>query len=112
MLLLTLLMGIAAALAGLVSSRTAAGVGMELRGRLFEKVLSFTGAEVDRFSTASLITRSTNDIQQVQMVMVMLLRMVLYAPVIGIGGIVRVLGPRTPAWAGSSRWRWAWWRAW
>ena len=95
MLLLTLLMGLAAALAGLVSSRTAAGVGMELRGRVFDKVLSFTGAEVDRFSTASLITRSTNDIQQVQMVMVMLLRMVLYAPIIGIGGIVRVLGTHT-----------------
>lgn len=95
MLLLTLLMGAAAALAGLVASRTAASVGMELRRRVFAKVLTFTGAELDRFSSASLITRSTNDIQQVQAVMVMLLRMAMYAPIVGIGGILRVAGTNT-----------------
>ncbi len=95
MLGLSVLMMGAAILASLMASRTAAHLGMELRGRVFSKVVSFSSAEVDRFSTASLITRSTNDIQQVQMVMVMLLRMVLYAPVLGIGGIIRVASTRT-----------------
>ena len=95
MLGLSVLMMGAAILASLIASRTAAHLGMELRGRVFSKVVSFSSAEVDRFSTASLITRSTNDIQQVQMVMVMLLRMVLYAPVLGIGGIIRVASTRT-----------------
>ncbi len=95
MLGLTLLMVAAAILAGLLSSRVAASVGMELRGRVFRKVVSFSNAEIDRFSTASLITRSTNDIQQIQMVVVMLLRLVLYAPIIGIGGVVRVAATRT-----------------
>ena len=91
----SLLMVAAAILAGLLSSRAAARIGMELRGDVFQKVVSFSSAEIDRFSTASLITRSTNDIQQVQMVMVLLLRMVLYAPIIGIGGILKVSSTRT-----------------
>ena len=95
MLAVTLLMVAAAITAGLLASRVAASVGMELRGRVFRKVVSFSNAEIDRFSTASLITRSTNDIQQIQMVVVMLLRLVLYAPIIGIGGIVRVATTRT-----------------
>ena len=95
MLGLTLLMGAAAILAGLLSSRVAASIGMELRGQVFQKVVSFSNAEIDQFSTASLITRSTNDIQQIQMVMVMLLRIVIYAPILGIGGIIRVATTRT-----------------
>ena len=95
MLALTLLMVAAAITAGMLASRVAASVGMELRGKVFRKVVSFGNAEIDKFSTASLITRSTNDIQQIQMVVVMLLRLVLYAPVIGIGGIVRVASTRT-----------------
>ena len=76
-------------------SRVAATVGMELRGQVFRKVISFSNAEIDRFSTASLITRSTNDIQQVQMVMVLLLRMVIYAPILGIGGVIQVASTGT-----------------
>lgn len=95
MLGLTLLMVCASVLAGLLSSRTAARIGMELRGQVFTRVLSFSNTELNQFSIASLITRSTNDIQQVQMVEVMLLRMVLYAPIIGIGGIIKVLGTDT-----------------
>ena len=95
MLGLTLLMVAAAITAGMLASRVAASVGMELRGKVFRKVVSFGNAEIDKFSTASLITRSTNDIQQIQMVVVMLLRLVLYAPIIGIGGIVRVASTRT-----------------
>ena len=95
MLALTLLMVAAAITAGMLASRVAASVGMELRGKVFRKVVSFGNAEIDKFSTASLITRSTNDIQQIQMVVVMLLRLVLYAPIIGIGGIVRVASTRT-----------------
>ena len=95
MLALTLLMVAAAITAGMLASRVAASVGMELRSQVFRKVVSFSNAEIDRFSTASLITRSTNDIQQIQMVVVMLLRLVLYAPIIGIGGIVRVATTHT-----------------
>ncbi|MBP1559909.1 MAG: ABC transporter ATP-binding protein [Oscillospiraceae bacterium] len=75
---------------GFIAARTAALFGMNVRGRIFRKVVSFSNTEMDKFSTASLITRSTNDIQQVQMIIVMLLRMVLYAPIIGIGGIIKV----------------------
>lgn len=75
---------------GFVASRTAAKIARNLRERLFEKVVSFSDAEVQPFSAASLITRGTNDIQQIQMVLVMLLRMVLYAPILAIGGIIMV----------------------
>lgn len=78
-------------LVGLLASIVAAKVGMTLRDGVFKKVVSFSNAEMDRFSTASLITRSTNDIQQIQQVTVMLLRMIMYAPILAIGGIIKVL---------------------
>ncbi len=90
MLGLALLMAIATVFIGLVASKVGAGIGRDLREKTFKKVVSFSNAEMDRFSTASLITRSTNDIQQIQMVSGMLLRMVAYAPILGIGGIIKV----------------------
>ena len=84
------LMMVASIAVGFIASRTAAKTARGLRERLFEKVISFSDAEVQSFSAASLITRGTNDIQQIQMVMVMLLRMVLYSPILAIGGIVMV----------------------
>ncbi|MDR3120252.1 MAG: ABC transporter ATP-binding protein/permease [Clostridiales bacterium] len=95
MLGLTLISALAAALVGLLASRAAARVGRDLRGRLYEKTISFSSVELDRFTAASLITRNTNDIQQVQMVSNFLLRVVLYAPMLGIGGVVRILGTHT-----------------
>ena len=95
MLGLSLLMMAAAILIGLLASRTAARTGRNLRSRVYNKVVSFSSAEMDKFSTASRITRSTNDIQQVQMVIVMLLRMVLYAPIIGVGGVMKVAATGT-----------------
>ena len=79
-----------AILVGFIASRTAAKVGATLRTKLFRQVVSFSDAEVQSFSAASLITRGTNDIQLVQMITVMLLRMVLYAPILAIGGIIMV----------------------
>ena len=90
MLGFTLLMAAVSVLVGLLASRTAAGIGRDLRRDVFQKVVSFSHAETERFSTASLITRTTNDIQQVQMTCVMLLRMVAYAPILGVGGIWQV----------------------
>ncbi len=81
---------VAAVLVGFIASRTAAKVGATLRSKLFRRVVSFSDAEVQSFSAASLITRGTNDIQLVQMVTVMLLRMVLYSPILAIGGIIMV----------------------
>ena len=78
-------------LVGLLASIVAAKVGMTLRDGVFKKVVSFSNTEMDKFSTASLITRSTNDIQQIQQVTVMLLRMIMYAPILAIGGIIKVL---------------------
>lgn len=95
MLGLSLIMVAAAILVGLIASRTAAELAMHLRESLFTRVVSFGNEEMTKFSTASLITRSTNDIQQVQMVIVMLLRIVLYAPILGIGGILRVTRTHT-----------------
>lgn len=95
MLVYSVVMMATAILVGLLASRVGAKLGRNLRERVFGRVVSFSHAEMERFSTASLITRSTNDIQQVQMVAVMLLRMVVYAPIIGIGGVVKVLGTRT-----------------
>ena len=80
----------ASVLVGLLASRVGAAAGRDLRGKVFRKVVGFSNHEFDRFSTASLITRSTNDIQQIQMLMVMLLRMVLYAPILAAGGIYQV----------------------
>lgn len=95
MLLYSVGMLVTAVLCGLLSARTGATIGMELRSQVFHRVLGFSNTEMDRFSTASLITRSTNDIQQIQMVSIMLLRMVLYAPILGIGGVIKVLSTRT-----------------
>ena len=95
MMALSLLMLAAAVLCGYLSAKTAAKIGMELRSNVFKTVLGFSSVEMNQFSTASLITRSTNDIQQIQMVTVMLLRMVLYAPVLGIGAILKVVTTKT-----------------
>ncbi|MDI9215472.1 ABC transporter ATP-binding protein [Clostridium tertium] len=81
----------AAVIVGLISARIAAGLSRSLRSDVFKKVTSFSNTEFDKFSTASLITRSTNDIQQIQMLMVMLFRIVFYAPILGIGGVLKVL---------------------
>ena len=77
-------------LVGLLASRVGASAGRDLRSRVFRKVVGFSNNEFDHFSTASLITRSTNDIQQIQMLMVMLLRIVLYAPILALGGVYKV----------------------
>ena len=90
MMLMALLMSVTAVLTGLLASRVSAGVGRRLRESIYEKVMKFTNAEMEKFSTASLITRSTNDVQQIQIVTVILLRMVLYAPILAVGGIVNV----------------------
>ena len=91
MLCLALISMIAAVLVTFLASRVAALLGHDLRNMVYRKVISFSSAEMNHFSTASLITRSTNDIQQVQMLMTMVFRIVLYAPIIGIGGITKVL---------------------
>ena len=91
MLGMALLMGVVTVLVGFFASRVGAGIGMTLREKVFKNVVGFSNAEMDKFSTASLITRSTNDIQQIQMVSVMLLRMVAYAPILGIGGVLKVV---------------------
>ena len=91
MLGMTLLMVASMVLVGLLASRVGAGVGCSLREQIFTKVISFSDNEINKFSTASLITRSTNDVQQIQMVTVMLLRMVLYAPILAVGGIIKVI---------------------
>lgn len=90
MITLAFLGMIASVLVGFLASRVGAKAGRDLRGRVFRKVVGFSNNELDHFSTASLITRSTNDIQQIQMLMVMLLRMVLYAPILAIGGVYQV----------------------
>lgn len=81
----------ASVLVGFLASRVGAATGRDLRGSVFRKVVGFSNNEFDHFSTASLITRSTNDIQQIQLIIVMLLRIVLYAPILAIGGIIQVL---------------------
>lgn len=84
-------LGMAASiLVGFLASRVGAATGRDLRGKVFRKVVGFSNNEFDHFSTASLITRSTNDIQQIQLIIVMLLRIVLYAPILAIGGVIQV----------------------
>lgn len=90
MLVFTLLMALAAVGVGYCASIVGAAIGRDLREKTFRNVVQYSNAEMDRFSTASLITRSTNDVQQVQMVTTVFLRMVLYAPIVGIGGIIKV----------------------
>lgn len=91
MLGMSLLSAVCAVFVGFFASKIAAGVGKHMRGDVFKKVESFTNTEFNRFSTASLITRNINDIQQVQMVIVMFLRIVVYAPIIGIGALLKVI---------------------
>lgn len=98
MLLITLLSGACTITVGFLSARTAAGLARDLRRNVFRRIESFSSAEFDKFSTASLITRSTNDITQIQMVVVMLMRMVIYAPIIGIGGVIRAMQKTTSMW--------------
>ena len=95
MLGLTLLMVAAAVAVGFIASRVSAAIGRDLRREVFTTVVGYSNAEIERFSTASLITRTTNDIQQVQFVCVILLRMVAYAPILGIGGILHVAAGNT-----------------
>jgi len=98
MLLVTLLSGITTISVSYLAARTAAGFGRDVRRGVFTKVTNFSNTEYDKFSTASLITRSTNDITQIQMVAFMIIRMVFYAPIIGVGGIIRALGKDTSMW--------------
>lgn len=90
MVILTLISAVAAIFVGLIASLVSSDVGKELRVGQFNKILQFSNAEMEKFSPASLITRSTNDIQQIQMGLVMTIRMVLYAPILGLGGIYKV----------------------
>lgn len=94
MLFMTLLNCAVAVCAGYFSSRTGASVGRDLRRKVYHNVIGFSNAEIDKFSTASLITRSTNDVQQVQMVSTMGLRLVLFAPIMGLGSLYKVLNAK------------------
>lgn len=98
MLLLTLLSAACTIAVGYLSARTAAGMARDIRRDVFQKVEGFSNAEFDTFSTASLITRSTNDVTQIQMVVVMTMRMVFYAPLMGIGGVMRVIEKDSSMW--------------
>jgi len=91
MLLITLLCVVAAVITGYFSARTATGVANDLREAVFKKVLSFSSAEINKFSTSSLITRTTNDITQVQITLMMAIRLMIYAPMLAVGGIIRAL---------------------
>ncbi len=95
MLALTLLMVAVAIAVGFLASRVSAAIGRDLRRDVFKTVVGYSNAEIEKFSTASLITRTTNDIQQVQFTCVILLRMVAYAPILGIGGILHVASGNT-----------------
>ncbi len=98
MLLMTLLAVICTISVSYLASKTSAGMGRDIRSKLFRKVESFSSVEFDSFSTASLITRSTNDITQVQGAIYMIVRMVAYAPILGIGGIIRALSKSRDMW--------------
>jgi ATP-binding cassette subfamily B protein len=98
MLALTLAAVIATVAVGYLGSKTASGVARDLRRAVFAKVQSFSAAEMDKFSTASLITRSTNDITQIQMVSNMAMRMLFFAPIIGIGGVIRATTKASDMW--------------
>ena len=92
MLLITILSAACSILVGFLGSRIAAGFSRDIRKSLFTRVESFSSEEFDKFSTASLITRTTNDITQIQMLIVFMIRMIFYAPMIGIGGVIRAVG--------------------
>nr|WP_243175585.1 ABC transporter ATP-binding protein [Clostridium gasigenes] len=91
MVLIALISMVATVIVAYIGAKVAADLGKNLRGQVFKKVVSFSNTELDKFSTASLITRSTNDIQQIQILMVMLLRVVFYAPILGLGGVLKVI---------------------
>lgn len=90
MMMMTVLMVAASVLLGLLCSVTGAKIGRNLREKVYNSVIYFSGKEIDQFSTASLITRCTNDVQQIQMVTVMLLRLVIYSPILAVGGIIMI----------------------
>ncbi|MCL2679365.1 MAG: ABC transporter ATP-binding protein/permease [Dehalococcoidia bacterium] len=92
MILVSLLAAACSVAVGYLAARVAAGFGRDVRLKMFTRVTNFSNIEFDRFSTASLITRSTNDVQQIQLLLVILLRIVFYAPLLGIGGIIRAVG--------------------
>jgi len=96
MLLIALISAVSIVIVGYLSAKTAAGLAQDLRRRVFAKVENFSKAELDKFSTASLITRTTNDITQIQMLVVMVIRMVIYAPILGIGGSIKAID-RSPS---------------
>jgi len=98
MLLVTLLSVACTIAVGYLSARTAAGLARDLRRNVFQRVENFSSTEFDKFSTASLITRTTNDITQVQLVVILMMRMVIYAPIIGVGGVIRALGKASSMW--------------
>lgn len=98
MLLITLISVTATILVGYLAARVAAGLARDLRKAFFVRVSEFSNAEMEKFSTASLITRSTNDITQIQMVTMMMMRMVFYAPIIGIGGLIRAINTAASMW--------------
>ena len=98
MLLITLISGTCMIIVGYLSAQTGAGLARDLRRYVFQRVESFSATEFDKFSTASLITRSTNDITQIQMVVVIIMRMVFYAPIIAIGGIIRATQTSASMW--------------
>jgi len=98
MLLIALVSAVATIIVGLLAARVAAGLARDLRRYLFEHVMHFSAAELARFSTASLITRSTNDIIQVQTATTIMIRMVFYAPIIGVGGVIRALDKSPSMW--------------
>ncbi|MBN1665543.1 MAG: ABC transporter ATP-binding protein [Anaerolineales bacterium] len=98
MLLVSLLGGACTITVGYLAARTAAGAARDIRKAVFTKVENFSSAEFNKFSTASLITRSTNDVTQVQMVIFMIVRMVFYAPIIGVGGVIRAIDKSASMW--------------
>ncbi len=96
---LTLLSGVATIIVGYLSAKIAAGMARDIRRDVFQHVESFSSTEFDKFSTASLITRTTNDVTQIQMVSMMMIRMMFYAPLMGVGGIIKVISNESPlAW--------------
>ncbi|MCC6905051.1 MAG: ABC transporter ATP-binding protein, partial [Anaerolineae bacterium] len=92
MLGITMISGLSTVTVGFLSARTASGVTRDLRHDVFRKVSSFSSTEFDRFSTASLITRSTNDMTQIQMTVMIAMRMLFFAPIMGVGGVIRAVG--------------------
>jgi len=98
MLLISLLGGACTIAVGYLAAKTAAGAARDIRSAVFTKVESFSSAEFDQFSTASLITRSTNDVTQVQMVIFMIMRLVFFAPILGVGGVIRAIEKSANMW--------------